>query len=239
MGIGLAGVLIRNTPEEFGQVPDGRPDGSADVPIEQTLVPGVDWGVRDALKTPALWMQLLLFSALLFAVNMMATHQVAYLRDLHYSPMMSATALGLMLGVSILGRLGSGILGMRVESRYLTAAFMTCMGLGIVSLMNARGIGFVYLYSILTGVGFGGMIVILPHMMGDYFGRKHFARIVGWTTPIVTVASAVSPVFAGYLFDMTGSYALPFGIAAALLLICGLMSLFVRPPKHKLAARSW
>ncbi len=230
MGICLAGALIRNTPEEFGQVPDGGADGSAGAKQEQTRIPGVDWSVRDALKTPALWMQLLLFSALLFSVNMMATHQVAYLRDLNYSPMMSATALGLMLGTSILGRLGSGVLGMRFEARYLTAAYMTCMGLGIVSLMNARGIGFVYLYSILTGIGFGGMIVILPHMLGDYFGRRHFARIVGWTTPIVTIASAVSPVFAGYLFDITGSYTLPFGIASALLFICGLLSFFLRPP---------
>ena len=93
---------------------------------------------------------------------MMTTHQVAYLQDLKYSPMVSATALGLMLGMSILGRIISGILGMRFKGRHLAAVFMACMGLGIVSLMNAGEIFFVYLYSILTGIGFGGMIVLLP-----------------------------------------------------------------------------
>lgn len=238
-GIIAAGLLIRNTPEESGQTPDGeavaddaRPSDEADGEGDsQSANP--DWKVRDALKIPALWIQLTLFTVLLFAVNMIATHQVAYLRDLKYSPMLSATALGLMLGMSILGRLTSGVLGMRFQGRYLAAVFMICMGLGIVSLMNARSMIFVYLYSILTGVGFGGMIVVLPHMMGEYVGRNQFARIVGWTTPIVAAASAISPVFAGYLFDVTGSYAWPFGIAAGLLFACGVLSFFIPPVRAR------
>jgi MFS family permease len=109
---------------------------------------------------------------------------------------------------------------------------MACLGLGIVSLMNARGIFFVYLYSILTGIGFGGMIVLLPNVMGAYFGRTHFSRIVGWTTPVVTLASAISPMLAGFLYDATGSYFLPFAIAAAMLFGCCILAFFARPPKH-------
>jgi F420-0:gamma-glutamyl ligase-like protein len=60
---------------------------------------------------------LVLFSVLLFTTTMLTTHQVAYLQDLKYSPMVSATALGLMLGMSILGRILSGILGMRFKGR--------------------------------------------------------------------------------------------------------------------------
>ena len=234
----LAALLIRNTPEEEGQFPDGH---ASQEPFEQSLLSttgGVyqtreDWSVRDALRTPALWILLVLFSVLLFATNMMTTHQVAYLQDLKYSPMVSATALGLMLGMSILGRILSGVLGIRFKGRYLAAVFMACLGLGIVSLMNAGEIIFVYLYSILTGIGFGGMIVLLPHTMGAYFGRKHFSRIVGWTTPVVTLASAVSPLLAGFLYDATGSYLLPFGITAVLLFGCVILSLAVRPPRGR------
>lgn len=107
------------------------------------------------------------------------------------------------------------------------------MGLGVVSLMNAREIFFVYLYSTLTGIGFGGMIVLLPNIMGAYFGRTHFSRIVGWTTPVVTIASAVSPTLAGFLFDATGSYLLPFTIAAVLLFGCCVLAFTARPPQPK------
>lgn len=235
LGVILAGLFIRNTPEEEGQFPDGHVsqeqfDQSHHLTTGHIYHTREDWRLYDALRTPALWILLILFSVLLFAANMMTTHQVAYLQDLQYSPMVSATALGLMLGMSILGRLLSGVLGMRFDGRYLAAVFLACMGLGIVSLMHARGIFFVYLYSILTGIGFGGMIVLLPNVMGAYFGRTHFSRIVGWTTPVVTLASAISPTLAGYLYDVTGSYFLPFTLAAALLFGGVILAFLARPP---------
>jgi len=236
-----AGLLIRNTPEEEGQFPDGH---KSQEQLEQSFLLASpvyhtreDWSVRDALHTPALWILLVVFSVLLFAANMVTAHQVAYLQDLKYSPMVSATALGLMLGMSILGRILSGVLGMRFKGRYLAAVFMACLGSGLVSLMNAGTIIFVYLYSILTGIGFGGMIVLLTHTMGTYFGRKHFSRIVGWTTPVVTLASGVSPMFAGFLYDKTGSYFLPFGITAGLVFVCIVPAFLVRPPRTPVACK--
>jgi ABC-type molybdenum transport system ATPase subunit/photorepair protein PhrA len=71
-------------------------------------------------------------------LNMLTTHQVAYLQDLNFSPMMSATVFGLMAGISIIGRLLSGALALRFEGRYLAAFFMTSMGLGILVLICAR-----------------------------------------------------------------------------------------------------
>lgn len=242
LGVVLAGWLIRNAPEEEGQVPDGKQaavgrDICREPSRERVYSTTVDWSLREAFRSRALWILLTLFSLLLFVHNMLVTHQVAYLQDLRYSPMVSASALGLMLGMSILGRLISGFLGMRFDGRYLAAAFLGCMGLGVMSLMNAREIFFVYLYSTLTGIGFGGMIVLLPNIMGAYFGRTHFSRIVGWTTPVVTIASAVSPTLAGFLFDATGSYFLPFAIAAALLFGCCLLGFFARPPQTQETGR--
>ena len=236
----LGGILIRSRPEDVGQVPDGTAEkmwldnfhASAPGQVYQTAV---DWSVGDALRTPALWMLMVLFSVILFVMNIMTTHQVAYLQDLSYSPLVSATALGLMLGMSIIGRLLCGVLGMRFEGRYLAAVFIAVMGLGILALMNARGISFVYLYSILTGIGFGGMIVLLPNLIGAYFGRTHYSRIAGWTTPVVTLACAGSPILAGFFYDATGKYSLPFAIAAALLFGCIVVALLTRPPRSKLA----
>jgi MFS family permease len=232
----LAGILIRSRPEDVGQVPDGTGEAiwldkinvSAQSRVYQTPV---DWTIGDALRAPALWMLILLFSVILFVTNLLTTHQVAYLQDLGYSPMASATALGLMLGMSIIGRIVCGVLGMRFEGRYLAAVFLACMCLGILSLMNARGIFFVYLYSILTGIGFGGMIVLLPNVIGAYFGRTHYSRITGWTTPVVTLACAGSPIMAGLLFDATGKYFLSFAIAAVLLFGCIFVALLTRPPR--------
>jgi MFS family permease len=235
----LAGILIRSRPEDVGQIPDGTAEKiwldklnlSASREVYSTPI---DWTLGDALRAPALWMLIVLFSVILFVMNLLTTHQVAYLQDLSYSPMASATALGLMLGMSIIGRVVCGVLGMRFEGRYLAVVFIAAMGLGILSLMNARGISFVYLYSILTGIGFGGMIVLLPHLIGAYFGRTNYSRITGWTTPVVTLACAGSPILAGFFYDATGKYSIPFAIAAVLLFGCIIVALLTRPPCSKL-----
>ncbi|HPV48262.1 MAG TPA: MFS transporter [Smithellaceae bacterium] len=237
LGVVLAGWLIRNTPEEMGQTSDGIAVTAAagtDPGVESRVnAAKMDWSVRDALLSPVLWVIVALFSLLIFVYMMLVTHQVAYLQDLGYKPMVSASALGLMLGMSILGRLISGFLGMRIDGRYLAIAFLAIMGLGVVSLINAQEAAFVYAYSALTGVGFGGMLVIRPNLIGAYFGRANFSRIVGWTAPVATIAGGAGPLFAGFLFDLTGGYRLPLSIAAALLFGGCVLSFFLRPPAVK------
>jgi MFS family permease len=232
----MGGILIRSRPADVGQVPDGGSKATRQTDINvitsrRVYQTAVDWKVGDALRTKALWLMMAIFSATWFTMNMLTTHQVAYLQDLLFSPMMSATALGLTIGMSIIGRLVCGALGMRFEGRYLAAIFLASMGLGILSLVYGRGISYVYLYSILTGIGFGGMVVLMPNLFGAYFGRTNYAKIIGWTTPIATLASAGSPALAGFLYDITGRYFLPFAIAAAFIFVSIVFALLAHPPR--------
>jgi MFS family permease len=232
----LGGILIRNRPEDRGQNPDGIFETTGQPRMGQASRPGlvyqtaVDWTAGEAMRTPTLWMIMALFSIILFVTNMLTTHQVAYLQDLKFSPLLSATALGLMLGMSIIGRLACGFLGMRFEGRHLAVFFLTGMGLGLLALIQARGIFFIHLYSILMGIGFGGMIVLMPNLLGAYFGRTHYSRIVGWTAPVVTLISAGSPTLAGFLYDATGNYFLPFSMAAVFVLVGVVLAILLRPP---------
>jgi len=234
----LGGLIIRSRPEDMGQVPDGHAGIFAGIGAGAPLVRRVyhtptDWTLGEALRSPVLWMIVALFSIILFVTNMLTTHQVAYLQDLHFSPLVSATALGLMLGMSILGRIVCGLLGMQFEGRRLAFVFLLCMGLGVLSLLSARSVGFVYAYSILTGVGFGGMIVLMPNLMGAYFGRTSYSQIVGWTTPVVMLLSAISPWLAGMLYDRTGQYLLPFATAMGLVVVGLMVAALAKPPQPR------
>jgi MFS family permease len=234
LSVMIGGMLIRGRPEDVGQKPDGRtgedaPHDAGHAATARVYQTQTDWTVGEALRSSALWMLIALFAIILFVLNMLTTHQVAYLQDLGFSPMVSATALGMMLGASIIGRLMSGFLGMRFEGRHLAVFFLMSMGSGVLFLMYARSIYAIYLYSALTGIGFGGMIVLMPNILGAFFGRTHYARIVGWTTPVVTLASAVSPNLAGAIYDATGEYTLSFGISVTLIVAGIVIALRLRP----------
>ena len=84
-------------------------------------------------------------------------------------------------------RLLCGVLGMRRDGRRLAVLFPTCMGMGILSLMLAGSIHFIHAYSVLTGIGFDGMIVSMPHLPSTCFGLAKYARILGWAIPVVTL----------------------------------------------------
>jgi nitrate/nitrite transporter NarK len=58
-------------------------------------------------------------------------------------------------------------------------------------------------------------------LLGDFFGRRHFATIRGWIGMIQSIASMPAAVFTGWVYDQTQSYTyalLPFlvlyGVAA-------------------------
>ena len=232
-----AGMLVRNKPEEMGQVPDGevteaaQEAGAGNPALRRVYQTPVDWRVEDALRTPALWLLVIFTAAHLFALNFITLHQVAYLQDLGFSPMIAATTLGLLAGMSIIGQLGCGALGTRFEGRYLAAICLAGFAVGLTILMNVRALPLIYLHTVLSGISYGGLLVLMPVLLGAYFGRAYYAQIIGWTVPITTIFSAISPLLAGFIYDTTGSYMPAFVVAVTLLGVGLVCALLARPPK--------
>ncbi|MFC1900650.1 MFS transporter [Chloroflexota bacterium] len=237
LAVVLSGLLLRNKPEDMGQTPDGETLSPAEQLEAANPSSGrvyytpVDWKVRDALRTPAFWLMLAFASATMFTMNFLALHQVAYLQDLNYTPIMAATATGVYGGMSIVGQLTNGALGTRFEIRHIASVCLVGILIGLTILMNARVLPLVYLYTVVTGFSCGGIIVVLPILLGSYYGRTNYARILGFTTPVTTIFSAGSPLLAAFIFDNTGSYTPVFIIALCLLGVGLVCSFFARPPR--------
>ncbi len=239
LAVVASGLLVRDQPEDMGQTPDGEPVGTSGQEEGAGTAAGrvyhtpVDWKVGDALKTPAFWAIVAFASATMFTMNFLALHQVAYLQDMDYTPIIAATAIGVMGGMSIVGQITNGALGNRYEIRRLASVCLVGIIIGITILMNARVLPLIYIHTIISGFSFGGIIVALPIMFGNYFGRTNYARILGFTTPVTTVFSAGSPLLAAFIFDNTGSYNPVFIIALCMLAVGLVCTFFAKPPKPK------
>lgn len=237
LAVVVGGVLVRNKPEEMGQLPDGitspvvQGTSNESPVVSRVYQTPIDWTARAALRTRALWLILACDLALWFPFSTLIIHEVAYLQDRGFSNLTAASALGLMVGISIMGRLLFGVLGTRFEGKYLITICLALMFAGIMILMNANTLPLVYMCSVLCGIGYGGMLVNIPVILGAYFGRTHYARILGWTAPILTVFGAGSPVIAGFIFDATGSYMLAFQVGIVFLGIGAVLALLINPPK--------
>jgi len=234
-------LVVRNSPAEMGLAPDGdplpeekarkndapsNPEGSA----SDSSVPG-EYTLKQALRSSVFWIMALAFFFFGMAHSTVTVHTVPALTDAGIPVGKAAFSIGLLTLVSVIGRLSFGYLGDHVTKRYLFMIAYTLTGLGLLVLMNAKTMGMVYLFIFLFGVGFGGTVPLMPAIRAEYFGLSALGKIQGFMNPVMMFAGAVGPIFAGLVFDATGSYRISF-LVTGLLTFCAVIAMFfARPAK--------
>ena len=71
-----------------------------------------------------------------------------------------------------------------------------------------------YGYAVMLGIGYAVTAAIMPAMVADRFQGRHFGSILGVGLFGSSAGSAFGPWMSGFLHDKTGSYTLPFVLAA-------------------------
>ena len=78
---------------------------------------------------------------------------------------------------------------------------MAFFGFGSVVFVHATTVPLVYVFAFCLGIGFGGGVVCLMTVLGNYFGLKAFALLCGIAIAVNTTLSAIAPWAAGRLFE--------------------------------------
>lgn len=229
-------VLIRNRPEDRGQVPDGisieLSKGKEMAALSSKAYVGqADWKVKQAIRSTTTWLITALCAANFFALGTLTAHQVAYLRDIGFTSMLAAMILGIISVASIVGRLGFGALALKFEVRYLAAASFIVQVGALSILLTTENLALIYLYAILIGSSYGALLVAFPTLIGKYYGRTHYAQILGFIFPLGLAIEAVGPFLAGAIYDATSTYMPAFALVAAFSLVGFVCAILARPPK--------
>jgi MFS family permease len=227
-------LFLINKPEDLGQVPDGdgpsKPaQGHAAAPLREVYRAPVDFTAGEALRTPAFWIVNVVGVLQVFVMTGLLAHQVSFLVDVGLATSVAATAMGVLAGVSTVGRLGIGFLGLRYNMRPLVMGAFTVYAIGIALALVTRSQFMAFVYSALVGMGFGAAVVSIMNLFPVYFGKTHYPKIVGFGSPLAIIGGSTGAPIFGYLRDITGSYALPFQIAF-FALIAGVVLLILAPP---------
>ncbi len=240
VGIPLT-LLLRDRPEDVGQVPDGvpaRPAAEGEGEPGQVQTDEFDepeFTVGQVVRTSSFWTLLLAMAFRSCILSSIVVHQVAHLEDIGVARHAAESALGFMILMSIPGRMVFGWLGDRYSKQHLLAASSLLQGIGIFILANATGLAYVWPFLLIYGLGYGGAIPLTQALRADLFGRKAFAIVGGIIMPATTVGAVIGPVLAGYAYDATDSYRIAFYSFVVLILLSGVTFLFVRPPKPPVA----
>lgn len=218
VGIPVSAIIMR-TPQERKPVPHSAPPETPG-PRAVTL--------RQALRRKAFW--LIAISAMLWywGFTLGLTHQVAFAVDEGIPPLTAAGAVGLLSAFSIPGRLAFGRLGDIIDKRYVMMIAAGMQMMAFVLLLQAITLPVLYLYSGLIGFAIGGLTPILPGILSDHFGRRHFSAIYGASYVVLALGVMAGPFYGGWIHDSTGSYFVAFVTAAAITLAAVLL-LYLTP----------
>ncbi len=83
----------------------------------------------------------------------------------------------------------------------------------------------------------GAAITLNPSMRARYFGRKAFGTIQGTSMMLLTPVGIAAPIYAGWIYDTTGSYLTAFSLFTGLLGVASSILFFVQPPQTPGALR--
>ena len=87
------------------------------------------------------------------------------------------------------------------------------------------------MYAVLIGLGYAATAPLTPAVASDLFGGPRFPRIFGVLHATNSFGGAVGVWTAGYIFDVTGSYALGLWVTA-LTAVCAPALLWVAAPRR-------
>jgi MFS family permease len=224
----LAMIFIRNTPEEFGLLPDNRKKTYDIDEIE--FDNEVAWTLKEAIRTRSFW--LIIFCSMVPAAisTGLVFHQVSVMNQIGLSPESAALVLSMMAIVRIPVVLIVGPLADKFASRYLLALTMGLLFVSLIILLIADSFLLASLYGLILGVRMGVQGVVLGVIWPDYYGRRNISSIRGVSKMAGTVGTSLGPFFFGLAYDIFGNYLRILQISMVFPVLGVISSLIATPP---------
>ncbi|MFH0847481.1 MAG: MFS transporter [Chloroflexota bacterium] len=233
----LSLLVIRQTPEEMGLLPDnGRLVEAKTVQGKNgvSVVPETGLRLEQAMKTPAFWLMSVAFLAFSFANGHTFQNQTPHLQDVGFSAAKAAIALQAVGIGSATGKFGFGWLCDYIRPKYVLVIGSALEVVATLMLMGMTGSAAetsLWTYGLLMGLGVGSWLPVLSMATSATFGLLAYGVILGVYTMLFHVGNAIGPVVGGYVFDVTGSYNLPFKLCLIAYAVTVPTMLLVRAPR--------
>jgi predicted MFS family arabinose efflux permease len=157
---------------------------------------------------------------------MVSVHIVPFAHDQGISLAGASLALTAYGTGSVCGRVASGVVSDRLGTFTTIRLGYALQLAALLVLLGLSSRGALLGSLVVLGVGFAAADTMLAKAVPDVFGTRALGAILGVLNLGWRCGAAIGPAAAGFLYDLTGSYAIPFGAAPlAVLASWGLFAL--------------
>ncbi len=148
------------------------------------------------------------------------SHLVIHIMDLGLSRTVGATAVALIGGASVAGRITIGYAADRVGRVSTFAVCSGIMGLSTLALPTFDTATSLLVFAAIYGLTYGGNGALLAPLTADLFGRENINAVFGLVSMSLGISGLLSPYVAGAGYDAIGTYT-PVFIAAGIAALLG------------------
>jgi MFS family permease len=224
-------LLMRDKPEQFGMTPDFA--SSSDRKSEYAMLAVEDnWTLREALRTPMLW--IFVFARMLPSAwgTGLILHQVSIFAVLNHSARVATETYALISLFAAGSALFAGYLIDRIKPAYVVALQMIALLFASLVAMMMRETWLLVLFALAFGLGLGIGYVFDGAVWPNLFGRQYQGEIRGFVYTVSVIGSAIGPALFGLSYDYAGGYEPVLWLGAGLCAVVLVTSLLAPAPRR-------
>ena len=258
LGLPIAFIFLRNNPAEMGLQPDGDPDpstdGAASGPPARRRGPfEVDQWYK-SFRSPPIWNLSAAYTVCGITVGLLSFHFVPYASgELGVDAKLASLIFAILTGLNVFGAIGGGWLADRFGRKNVLGTVYSVRGLAFLALIGgllavqngitlpiigSPALASLWIFAVLAGFSWIASVPITASLTAEVYGLRALATISGISFVCHQVGAFFSIILGGVLYDMTGSYLLPFSIATATLVPAAIASYTINEKKYSVRYQS-
>ena len=227
----LLSRLVRTPPDEVDEVERMTSSANTASGSDRSSVASPDFSLAEALRTGVFWILLAASTLRISAETGLSIHIIPIMVWQGAEEEFAAGLVALFFLLSIPFRFSLGMAGHRLSFQPLIAMGMFSAVAACALLIFSDSVRSLYPFILLLAV-YEGAVVLQWIAIGNYFGRRNYGAITGIMRAFDAVGSFFAPLYAGWIFDRTESYAPALATFAAAFAVAALLYMVSRRPRR-------
>lgn len=233
LSVALTVAFVRKDPSVMGLLPFGADERDSSAGAVAAVVEGAT--VAQAIKSPGLY--LLILVACIFVMCAAFFQQIpAFCAHGALGAGAGAMAVSIIMVGGVVFKLLLGALNDKIGVKFTGIIAAACGAIGILlAYIAGENIALFYAGMVIFGGGYAGLTVIAPMLARAAFGSLNYSQIYSWVSTGIFIATAISFLVYGMIYDTTGSFDLCFILVIALYLL----AVVLVPITLSLSQKAW
>ncbi len=233
LSVALTVAFVRKDPSVMGLLPFGADERDSSAGAVAADDEGAT--VAQAIKSPGLY--LLILVACIFVMCAAFFQQIpAFCAHGALGAGAGAMAVSIIMVGGVVFKLLLGALNDKIGVKFTGIIAAACGAIGILlAYIAGENIALFYAGMVIFGGGYAGLTVIAPMLARAAFGSLNYSQIYSWVSTGIFIATAISFLVYGMIYDTTGSFDLCFILVIALYLL----AVVLVPITLSLSQKAW